>query len=71
MVKLEIEPREAYLTFLAVKNQLALLAQYPDPLHEQLKAEYGALGAFWAEALEAATNTKPAEPAATKSRAKA
>ena len=55
MVTLELEPREVYLTFLAVKNQLAGLLQYPDPLHEQHKAEYNALLGVWNEALEAAT----------------
>ncbi len=57
MVTMDFNTREASLNYLAIKNQLTILMQYPDPLHEETKAEYSNLLGLWQEALELAAKT--------------
>lgn len=72
MVKLELSARETYLTFLSVRDRTTAIMQYPDPEHEQLKAEFNALLMVWSEALEAAASTAAAgEPPQEKPKSKA
>jgi hypothetical protein len=68
MVKWDTNPRETYLLFLAVRDKLGMLQQFPDPLHEQLKAEHAELLSLCQEALTAATEqpTKGAKSSSTK-----
>lgn len=57
MVKIELNSRETYLTYLAVKQLYDGISQYPDPLHEALKIESADLLAVWIEALESENKT--------------
>jgi len=65
MVKLELDDRETYLTYLAVAQAVNGLMQYPDPLHEQHKLEYSNLLEVWREALELSHAKAPTPKKAT------